>query len=503
MFLLLKEAHEDFLTFENLVQDNNAIVYEREYRQGVCIKEKMRNYAELSHNTKQPNKFHSKGAKKCSCASIFRGDDSYCLMLNLQLGIRYTVGKITPVPNRDVRPSDFGDRARIIMFFPRKGSQFTPPHKSVDFYWKDYCPMVFRDLRELFKLDAAEYMMSICGDDGLRELLSPGKSGSIFYLSHDDKFIIKTLKKAELKVLLKMLPNYHNHVKQYENTLITKFFGLHQIKLKCRRKVRFMVMENMFCTELRVHSRYNLKGSTQGRCTPNEKIRENTTLKDCDLLYEFHMDKSLREYLFNQLSLDSHFLKAQGIIDYSLLLGVHFIAPHQVNGLLEPPDAIPNRENTPDVCGVTSEGECLIPQKGLRLVVHEPNFVDTAPGPHIRGSAMKVRSLGDKEVDLILPSCERLRVQLGVNMPAQAYPKQENEADSVEVEPFEVSDVVLYMGIIDILQKYNVKKRAEHAYKSVKFNPSKISVVNPWFYAERFIDFLQQKVFPEQSTTSS
>ena len=58
----------------------------------------------------------------------------------------------------------------------------------------------FRNLREMFKLDAAEYMMSICGDDGLRELSSPGKSGSIFYLSHDDRFVIKTLKKFELKV---------------------------------------------------------------------------------------------------------------------------------------------------------------------------------------------------------------------------------------------------------------------------------------------------------------
>ncbi|GKV23822.1 hypothetical protein SLEP1_g33514 [Rubroshorea leprosula] len=126
------------------VQDNNAIVYEREYKQGVCIKDIMRNYAELSHNTKQPNKFHSKGAKKSLCASIFRGNDSYYLMLNLQLGIRYTVGKINPQPNHDVRASDFGDRARITMFFPRRGSQFTPPHKSVDFYWKDYCPTVFR-----------------------------------------------------------------------------------------------------------------------------------------------------------------------------------------------------------------------------------------------------------------------------------------------------------------------------------------------------------------------
>lgn len=60
---------------------------------------------------------------------------------------------------------------------------------------------IFRNLREMFKLDAAEYMMSICGDDGLRELSSPGKSGSIFYLSHDDRFVIKTLKRYELKVL--------------------------------------------------------------------------------------------------------------------------------------------------------------------------------------------------------------------------------------------------------------------------------------------------------------
>lgn len=62
------------------------------------------------------------------------------------------------------------------------------------------CLIAFRNLREMFKLDAAEYMMSICGDDGLRELSSPGKSGSIFYLSHDDKFVIKTLKRTELKV---------------------------------------------------------------------------------------------------------------------------------------------------------------------------------------------------------------------------------------------------------------------------------------------------------------
>ncbi|KAG4953966.1 hypothetical protein JHK82_039581 [Glycine max] len=86
---------------------------------------------------------------------------------------------------------------------------------------------VVRNLREMLKLDVAEYMMSICGDSGLRDISSPGKSGNIFFLSQDDRFMIKTLKKYELKVMLNMLPKYYYHVGSYENTLITKFFGLH------------------------------------------------------------------------------------------------------------------------------------------------------------------------------------------------------------------------------------------------------------------------------------
>lgn len=57
-------------------------------------------------------------------------------------------------------------------------------------------------------------------------------------------------------------------------------------------------MGNMFKTELRIHRRYDLKGSSYGRITNKDKIDEGTTLKDLDLAYEFHMDKSLREALF-------------------------------------------------------------------------------------------------------------------------------------------------------------------------------------------------------------
>lgn len=49
-------------------------------------------------------------------------------------------------------------------------------------------------------MDPANYMLAICGDDALRELSSPGKSGSFFYVTQDDRFMIKTVKKSEVKV---------------------------------------------------------------------------------------------------------------------------------------------------------------------------------------------------------------------------------------------------------------------------------------------------------------
>ena len=65
---------------------------------------------------------------------------------------------------------------------------------------KEYVYIYFRRLRERFQVDPADYMLAICGSDALRELSSPGKSGSCFYLTQDDRFMIKTVRKSEVKV---------------------------------------------------------------------------------------------------------------------------------------------------------------------------------------------------------------------------------------------------------------------------------------------------------------
>ncbi|KAG8084875.1 hypothetical protein GUJ93_ZPchr0010g7628 [Zizania palustris] len=121
-----------------------------------------------------------------------------------------------------------------------------------------------RELRKMFGVDPAEYMLAICGNDTLRELASPGKSESCFFITQDDQFMIKTVKKSEVKV-------------------------------------RFIIMGKFCRSEYKIHRRFDLKGSSHGRTIDitEQKIDETTALKDLDLQYAFLLQRFWYEELMN------------------------------------------------------------------------------------------------------------------------------------------------------------------------------------------------------------
>uniref|UniRef100_A0A0E0BF75 1-phosphatidylinositol-4-phosphate 5-kinase n=1 Tax=Oryza glumipatula TaxID=40148 RepID=A0A0E0BF75_9ORYZ len=347
--------------------------------------------------------------------TISKGHKNYELMLNLQLGIRHAVGRQSAPASLDLKSSAFDPKEKVWTRFPPEGSKHTPPHQSCDFRWKDYCPLVFRTLRKLFDVDPGDYMLSICGDDALLELSSPGKSGSFFYFTNDDKYMIKTMKKAEVKVLLRMLPAYYKHVRSFDNTLVTKFFGLHCVKITgaIQKKVRFVIMGNLFCSNYSIHRRFDLKGSSHGRTTdkPIDQIDETTTLKDLDLNFIFRLEGSWYEDFCRQVDKD-----------YS---------------------SSPDNETT-----------------------------QTA--------------LEDEER-------RKAPVKLGISMPSRVenvVKNPESESQLIGEPTGEFQDVILFFGIIDILQDYDISKKLEHAYKSMQYDPNSISAVDPKQYCKRFRDFI-------------
>ncbi|KAL0797272.1 hypothetical protein Bca101_052446 [Brassica carinata] len=69
-------------------------------------------------------------------------------------------------------------------------------------------------------------------------------------------------------------------------------------------------------------------------------------------------------------------------------------------------------------------------------------------------------------------------------------------------EEEEWSDVIFYLGIIDIFQDYGVRKRIEHCYKSIQHSSKTISAVHPKTYSSRFQDFVSQICLPEEDHPS-
>lgn len=51
--------------------------------------------------------------------------------------------------------------------------------------------------------------------------------------------------------------------------------------------------------------------------------------------------------------------------------------------------------------------------------------------------------------------------------------------------------IVYYLGIIDMLQPYSIKKKVEHALKRLRDSQQEISCVDPSTYAHRFVNFFR------------
>lgn len=170
--------------------------------------------------------------------------------------------------------------------------------------------------------------MSLTSKYILSELGSPGKSGSFFYFSRDYKYIIKTIHHAEHKFLRKILKDYYDHVEDNPNTLLSQFYGLHRVKAPYGRKIHFVVMNNLFPPHRDIHSTFDLKGSTVGRDLKEEVLakKPRSTQKDLNWLRanrHLELGPEKRDTFIEQMENDVKLLQKLGIMDYSMLVGIH------------------------------------------------------------------------------------------------------------------------------------------------------------------------------------
>ncbi|CAI5741153.1 unnamed protein product [Hyaloperonospora brassicae] len=329
----------------------------------------------------------------------------------------------------------------------------------------DYCPHTFQTIREHFGINTNQYIESLSRTT--KERLSEGASGAFMFFSHDQQLIVKSMSDEESVFLRSVAAEYASFLLTNPDSLLTRFYGCHAIRLY-GNTFNFVVMANLFSTEKVIHRRYDIKGSWVNRSakhpskgkrvtcrhcnakyvfgsTDAENCRArvgrhepNVILKDNDLTAKVRLNPKVAEELYGQLVKDANFLSRLGIMDYSLLLGIHNVE-YMVNPDLEEDPVIPPKD---------------------------------AVGPRRRSTANNSSMVGSNA------PIRESKPQTGLPRLATGT----RRANTV------VGPSIYYFGLIDILQTWNMDKKLERFAKTklLAKDPDGLSAIPPAAYYERF-----------------
>lgn len=344
----------------------------------------------------------------------------------------------------------------------------------------DYCPHTFQTIREHFGVETSQYIASMSRTT--KERLSEGASGAFMFFSHDQQLIVKSMSDEESAFLRSIAAEYASYLLTNPDSLLTRFYGCHAIRLY-GNTFNFVVMANLFSTDRVIHRRYDIKGSWVNRSAkhPSKGKRvtcrhcnakyvfgsadaencpvrvgrhePNMILKDNDLTAKVRLDPKVAEELYEQLTKDANFLSRLGIMDYSLLLGVHnveyMVNPDQDDEELPPLRELQRRSRMSNPPGQSSE----LNRRATK-----------GRDPNGNGDAMPHRSTWQQRTGLP-------RLATGTR-----------RANTV------VGPSIYYFGMIDILQTWNMDKKLERFFKTKVLgrDADGLSAIPPTAYCDRF-----------------
>ncbi|XP_064863120.1 phosphatidylinositol 5-phosphate 4-kinase type-2 alpha isoform X1 [Oncorhynchus nerka] len=408
---------------------------------------------------------------------LFRASDP--LLSVLMWGVNHSINELSHVQIPIMlMPDDFKAYSKIKVDNHLFNKENMPSH----FKFKEYCPLVFRNLRERFGIDDQDFQNSLTRSAPLNSD-SQGRSGARFHTSYDKRYVIKTITSEDVAEMHNILKKYHQFIVEcHGNTLLPQFLGMYRLTVD-GDETYMIVTRNVFSHRLSVYKKYDLKGSTVAReasdkekqprppedAPPRPKsnvqqrlqtlriatrfycamkhvrdAKELPTYKDNDFINDgqkIYIDDDNKKMFLEKLRKDVEFLAQLKLMDYSLLVGIHDVERAEQ-------EEVESEDNEGD-----DEGES---DGGIGTPPDSPsNTLDST------------KPLSPGEFD---PTIDVYAIKSN-----DSAPRKE----------------VYFMAVIDILQHYDAKKKAAHAAKTVKHGAgAEISTVNPEQYSKRFYDFI-------------
>ncbi|KAA8591478.1 hypothetical protein FQN60_002421 [Etheostoma spectabile] len=420
---------------------------------------------------------------------VFRASDP--VMSVFMWGVNHSINDLNQVPVPVMLlPDDFKANTKIKVNNHLFNKENLPGH----FKFKEYCPQVFRNLRERFGIEDLDYQVSLTRSPPLRSVDDQGEG--LLLNSYDRTLVIKQISSED------------HIVKCHGSTLLPQFLGMYRVSVDSE-ETYLIVMRNMFSHRLIVHSKLFLQGSLVAReASDKERGKELPTYKDMDFrnnLQKVYVTDEQKEKFMEKLNRDvevhgtpqccctplphSGSISPSGmhhscdailaagwmdIMDYSLLLGIHDVGRAERDE--EEGEEVSNEE----------EAEA---ENGLAPGATAGSYGTSPEG--IAGYMSCCKPLGPGEFDPYVD------VYAVASCPGAPHKE------------------VYFMGLIDVLTQYDTKKKAAHAAKTVKHGVSstrevegcrctcteakrlmlgnagaEISTVHPEQYAKRFRDFI-------------
>ena len=402
------------------------------------------------------------------------------------------MGNLANHEDRDILHEDFYTVETVV--FSRDGSlQKTPAHSFSQFKFRTYAPVAFRKFRNIFCIERDKFLVSLCAEPMI-ELSNPGASGSIFYVTQDDEIICKTVSHKESRFLQEILPAYYLNLHQNFRTLLPKFFGFYCYSCNTKN-VRIICMKNLLPKGLSMHHKFDLKGSTYKRkASRKERAKANPTYKDLDFMTMYPegilLQPELYHSLMDTIERDCRALESLKIMDYSFLMGVHNVDHPRVPLLSQ------------------MKGRMFGDTEPLRREVEEEQDSDDSDqgrgGERQKKPAMLERlgSFQQRQNRLIAHSTALESITAEVEDVTMV--ENVDDTDTAEIvstyggipaKNHKGENLLIFIGIIDILQSFGVAKKLEHTWKSIIHDGDAVSVHRPSFYAQRFKKFLSERVF--------
>ena len=331
---------------------------------------------------------------------------------------------------------------------------------NLDITYIEFAPKIFSLLRKFDDINDNELIYSFLPMKNKENISkSEGRSGNFFLNSYDKQYIIKTISKQDVEILRqKLLETMVNHLKEHQNSVIGRIYGLFTIKIQTglflEDEVHFVIMKNVFgIFEKNLLAKYDLKGSTLNRKIEinSENIEENV-MKDLNF---FEIEKRLflnetnRQKLINIVANDVAFLSLVGIMDYSLLVvKLSF-----------------NNDEVKDLFG-NSHKEKI--EKEITNIFNKNN------------------NHNDKQDynDIIL----NVNEQNQINIDNLSFERKYVKNIKKYLFPSLYYDKAYIIAIIDFFQAYDLNKKIETKLKGIKANLKDISSMPPDDYVVRFIN---------------